>query len=173
MSLIELKSISTNDRLSEETPCYSAKLFWDGAHVATVANHGHGGPDMVDVVKGREGAFQAALAYIKALPPVPSGYEGIAPLNMDLELWCHLEVGKIADQKAILRALRRDLKSSIVFVKDKKIFTAKFKGVKQIEDRHIAAFKAQRPEITEILNGMPEAFALRIYAPLVVGEVQS
>jgi hypothetical protein len=168
---IELKSISTNERLSEETPCYSAKLYWNGAHVASVANHGHGGPDMVDVVKSREEAFRAAVAYIKALPPVPSGIEGFGPLAMDLELWCHLTVEKEAHRKTLLRAMKKDLKSAIVFERDGKIFTVKFKGVKVVDNRHVAAFKQMRPEITTVLNDLPEALALRIYAPLV--EVRS
>lgn len=44
---IELRKISHNTRLSEETHAYSADLFVDGAKVAEVSNHGHGGCDNV------------------------------------------------------------------------------------------------------------------------------
>jgi len=43
----ELKSLSLNLKLSEETPSYSAKVYLDGKYLADVSNHGHGGPDNV------------------------------------------------------------------------------------------------------------------------------
>lgn len=44
---IKLKSIQINMNISDETPCYSAKVYVDGRYFAKVSNHGHGGPDDV------------------------------------------------------------------------------------------------------------------------------
>src|SRR5690606_40643731 len=47
MIQIELKSIKVNQRLSEETFNYSAKLYADGKHIADIGNDGHGGADRI------------------------------------------------------------------------------------------------------------------------------
>ena len=163
---IELRHVETNARLSEETPCYSADLFWNGTKVANVANHGHGGPDMVRVID--KAGFDEAVAFVKALPKVPTGYEGIPDLDMDLELWCHMEVGKVEDRKEILKMLRKDLRTSVVFLKDGKLWWTKFKGVRKIEPKHLAHFRKTNPEATVILNDLTEAAAYEIYATRVL-----
>jgi hypothetical protein len=43
--LFELKAIKVNERLSEETFCYSANIYVGKTKVAEVSNHGHGGCD--------------------------------------------------------------------------------------------------------------------------------
>ena len=156
-----LKKISINTRLSDETPCYSADLCWDGQKVAEVSNHGHGGPDMVRVTK--QDCFDAVLAFIKTLPPVPSGFEGMDDLAMDLELWCHIEVGKVEDRKRMLAEMRRCIKRSIVTSEDGQIKTYSLKGQKTITAADIASFKAKYPD-KAILNEMPEADALEIFS---------
>lgn len=42
---IELRKISYNSRLSEETSAYSAQVWVDGEHIVDVLNRGHGGCD--------------------------------------------------------------------------------------------------------------------------------
>lgn len=42
---IKLKAIEVNERLSEETNCYAAKVYFDGKLAGEVGNHGHGGCD--------------------------------------------------------------------------------------------------------------------------------
>jgi hypothetical protein len=42
---IELRKISFNERMSEETNCYAADLYVDGKKVGEVGNDGHGGCD--------------------------------------------------------------------------------------------------------------------------------
>jgi len=43
--IIELKSIKWVKSMSQETPCYQAKVFVNGKHFADVENRGHGGGD--------------------------------------------------------------------------------------------------------------------------------
>lgn len=161
---IELRHIEHNARLSEETPCFSGDLFWKGQKVATVANHGHGGPDMVRVID--KAGFDEAVAFVKALPKVPSGYADLPELDMDLELWCHIEVGKIEDQKVMLKEMRKTLRSQIATVKDGKVQTYRVKGVKVMTPELVERFKRERPQEV-VLNSMPEAEAFAIYAPIV------
>lgn len=160
---IELKKISINTRLSEETVCYSADLVWNGKKVAEVSNHGHGGPDMVRVTD--QVGFDAAIAFVKAMPRVESEYfpDG---LPMDLELWCQTEVGKIEEEKRMRSALARLIKSKIVVSKDGQILTYGIKGVKLMTAEHVARFKASHPDAI-ILNTMPPEKALRIFSEQV------
>lgn len=164
---LELKNISTNKALSEETICYSAKLYWKGQHIAHVGNRGCGGPDEQTPMPGKRALLDEAEAYAKSLPAIPSGFEGLPELKMDLELWCSLRVSDEMDNKAVLSMLRRDMKKSVLVVKDGGISTFSWKGVKQVEQKHIDAIKAKHPTL-QILNGMPEAAALAIYKPLVL-----
>ena len=46
MLKIELKKVSHNARLSQETPAYTAEIWVDGKFFCEASNHGHGGPDM-------------------------------------------------------------------------------------------------------------------------------
>lgn len=165
---LELKSISVNQRLSEETYCYSARLFWNGKHVADVGNRGHGGPDEVNVVKGQDAAFAEAEAFVKALPPIPSEYspEG---LKMDLDLWCGVTLDEWMKEREIKLALRRDLKKSVVFIRDDQLFNVTFKDKAPISKRHIDHVKAKHPT-AKIVNELPEAEAIAIYRALVFHE---
>jgi len=43
--MITLKSIKINRQLSEETPCFSATVYFEGKKVGTVGNRGRGGPN--------------------------------------------------------------------------------------------------------------------------------
>ncbi len=51
--LIELKSIQVSQFASQETNCYTASLFVDGARWGTVGNEGRGGSDHFHGVDGR------------------------------------------------------------------------------------------------------------------------
>ena len=44
---ITSKNISHNERLSEETNCFSATIYIDGKKAGEASNHGHGGPTMI------------------------------------------------------------------------------------------------------------------------------
>jgi hypothetical protein len=165
---LELKSISVNQRLSEETYCYSARLFWNGKHVADVGNRGHGGPDEAHVVKGQEAAFAEAEAFVKSLPPIPSEYskDGLA---MDLDLWCGVTLDEYMKEREVKLALRRDLKKSVVFIRDGELFNMTFKDKAPISKKHIDYVKTKHPS-AKIVNELPGAEALSIYRALVFHE---
>jgi hypothetical protein len=70
---VELKNVSINQHLSEETPCYSATAYVDGVKLCTVSNRGHGGCDDAHPIQPRGGwksgeqAGEAARKMNKAL----------------------------------------------------------------------------------------------------------
>lgn len=159
---LELRNISRNEALSEETHCYSAKLFLDGVHIADVGNHGHGGPDHVHARKGHETALAKVEAYFKTLPPLPTEYKmpdgSPMELTQDLELWCGTQV----DDFIVLKDMRRALKRKVLIQKDGKIMEYSWKGLKEVTPKHVEHIRAKHPEAV-ILNSLPEVEALRIY----------
>jgi hypothetical protein len=155
---IELRNISINQRLSEETNCYTATLYLDGKAIAEVGNRGCGGPDEVHHRNGCADALAKVEAYCKSLPPIPSEYFADG-LPMNLELWCGLRV----DESLYLKDLRRLVKTKILFKEEgKPLMTSTFKGCKAITPAHIKAFRTMHPAAA-ILNDMPEAEALALF----------
>jgi hypothetical protein len=112
---IELKNIQVMESMSEETPCYTASLYHNGALVAKVSNHGHGGPDRIEPVKGiTYGMIASIEAAVKdTFPPIDMSEYGMEPLPADLESICH----QLVEDNRILKSLKRTLKTKLVFFK--------------------------------------------------------
>ena len=71
---IELKKISFNERMSEETNCFIADLYINGKKVGYVKNDGHGGcTDYRGNSKEDNVLIREAEAYCKTLPKVKYG----------------------------------------------------------------------------------------------------
>ena len=83
-----LTAIRLNNRKSEETPCFTAKLHFEGAAYA-VKNGGHGGGN--DYFPQLSSAVHAALNKWAAstFPPITEcgGCKLRKPLPMDFETW--------------------------------------------------------------------------------------
>ena len=68
---IELKKISFNERMSEETNCFVADLYIDGKKVGYVKNDGQGGQtDYRGYTQADNETIRKAEAYCKTLPKV-------------------------------------------------------------------------------------------------------
>lgn len=86
---IELKKIEFNERMSEETNCFSADLYINGKHVGEASNHGHGGPTNYQSFTDEGHALiKEAEAYCKTLPPYTYEMSGEThSIDMDLEMY--------------------------------------------------------------------------------------
>ena len=72
-----LKNVSVNQRMSEETTCFSANVYRDGVKVLAVSNRGYGGAHGYDeYVKG---SLAEADAYAKTRPATVYQSVTIAP----------------------------------------------------------------------------------------------
>ncbi|NDV69979.1 hypothetical protein [Dysgonomonas sp. 25] len=80
---IELRNVSYNERLSEDSHCFSADLFADGKKIASCSDGGHGGMTRISPYKGCEEELRQIEEYAKSLPPVIDQH---FKLEMDLEL---------------------------------------------------------------------------------------
>jgi len=101
---IELRKISYNARLSQETNAFAADVYIDGVKAGTAENAGHGGSTNVFL-----GAKQKeAEAFCAAMPPVDC--HG-TKLEMDLELY----IGELLEKHLVEKEQKRWIKTKLCF----------------------------------------------------------
>lgn len=112
---LELKNITHNERLSEETPAYAGTVYVDGKPMLDVSNNGQGGSDMVHGNKAwKEWTYPAVRDLVEKIdaylaenhPPVEIGY-GHEPMTCDFELWCGEQLERHLTMKVIHRYLKK------------------------------------------------------------------
>lgn len=149
---LELRNISHNERLSEETNAYSAKLYLDGKHIADVSNHGHGGCDNVYPAKGFTYQDIANLeAKIKATYAA-TVYEDLT-IAPSLESVC----GDLLTKWLIVRDLKRPMKKKVLYIEDGKVYSCGYKVplTPDLLDKCKAHIAAKYPRAI-ILNGLSD-----------------
>lgn len=139
--LIELRKLRIVKALSEETPCYTAEVWIDGALAFHASNRGHGGADDYRPV----GAITEAEVniWLKGNRPTRS-FHGMT-FEPDLE---H-EVARLMDEAEHLALLRRRLRTNVVTIENGDVFIYPLKG--RAVAALISAIRAKKPDI-EILN---------------------
>jgi hypothetical protein len=98
-----LKNIKINEKVSEETLCFSAKLYYNNKYIADVSNTGHGGQN--NYWSRDFEAIRAFQAYAHSLPPVVTPQYGELKMTADL----------LIDQMISDVQLRRSCKRRTVF----------------------------------------------------------
>jgi hypothetical protein len=116
--LIELKNLKTLASLSEETHCYTAKIYVDGKPAFNASNHGHGGCDNYDPIAPFTYADVKRISdWLGENRPPITGYG--SELKVDLEL----EVGQLINDEIARKRLARILKSQIAVLTDRGVAT--------------------------------------------------
>ena len=143
---IELKNLKINERMSEETTCFSATVYVDGKRAFEACNRGHGGPNEY------HGDYEAAQKYAASLPPYVMKEEGetceemtIRSLPYDLDML----IDDLINDAQYEKLIKRDLKY-VAIVKDCKYYTTKAPNTPEM----VAAVQKKYPTAT-ILNTMP------------------
>lgn len=162
---IELKKVDYSERASEETYCFYAEVYIDGAHVGSVQNNGQGGPHIF------RGKFEDRLnEYGKGLPRVTSKIKskddptGFFTYQPDAESL----INDTLDDFLTRRDLKRSLAAKILFTKTTKpgLFESKRLKPEQkhlIKDRDEGRIKAIFRDTDKILNFLPFDDALKIF----------
>lgn len=155
---IEVKKISHNARLSEETMCFSADLYIDGKNIGTVSNRGHGGSNDFGVYGAEnQAAMYRAEQFCKELP-VYRSYD--MDLPMDLEFFVTLLVSREISRKEFLRLC----KTKVVHQrKDGEIYTASVPKGRTPDENYCAGYQNHFPDV-KVLNFLPIDEALTIYS---------
>lgn len=174
MRNIELKRISYNERLSEETFAYAADVYLDGRLFASVSNDGHGGCDMQHPANGfTYKDLEALNAEIKATYPKETHTDLTIKgeplvIEPDLEHVCHgllMKWLEAKDNKRIDNKIKRELEKTVVYYDPARcgIFTIKKNAVAQFgKVEMIRAVKRKFP-YAKVLNEMPIDEAVALY----------
>lgn len=148
MAKVELRNVTHNRRLSEETPAFAADVFIDGKKAGEVRNNGCGGANFY-----HPPALLFALNGIALKEPALVAEWGEVPCDADTI------IARLLDAFLIERDLRRLLKSKVVFVDDGKIWQTPRIGTFPMLER-MAKEKAASGKVVLNLLPFPEALAL-------------
>ena len=148
--LIELRKLKVIKALSEETSCYTAEIWIDGALAFLASNRGQGGAD--DYRQNGTITEAEVDRWLKAHRTTRT-YQGI-----NLEPSLEQEIATLIDEAESVSALRRRLRTNIVTIEDGAVYSYPLK--KRPAEPLIAAIRSKKPT-AEILNGADEATLLK------------
>jgi len=155
---VTLKNIQHNERLSEETFCYSANVYFDGKRVGQVQNRGHGGCDEehVDDADG----WNAMVEYIDTLPIEEAKMGDVTfQIGPDVESVCTDIVANFLIAKDLKSLLRRRF---VWQTADGEVRECKRPAGSTVEAMQ-EVMNENSPGGAKLLNAMPFAEALAIY----------
>jgi hypothetical protein len=140
---IELKNVTYNARLSEETAAFAATVYVDGKKRGEAKNDGHGGMTFI---------YPQALhdeidAYAKTLPTVEAYGEHLQPDG-------DMVIGDILADYLTRKDLKRQLAKKTLFVREGKLYSMKMKGLRPKDAGAV------------VLNDLPLDEAVVIYVKL-------
>jgi len=138
---LELKKVTYNARLSQETSAFAAEIWIDGAKRGSVMNDGGGAPNRYE----DRAAEKEIDAYAKTLPKVKSPFS-----DDEYERDTDMIVGDLLDEHLEGKRLARMMKTKTVFVRGGKIYSVKAGG-----------HRAQSGDV--VLNTMPLDEAVKAF----------
>lgn len=126
---IELKKISVNEGLSEETTAFHAELFVNGVNVGYAKNSGHGGPTDCHPHHEHRELFKQAEDFCLTLPPmkIPAKQGKGFEYPMDLETFVELLLENHLKEKDA-KKLVKQMDKAILFEDDRGINVISWKG---------------------------------------------
>ena len=152
---VELKCVRLNQRLSEETNCFSADLWCDGVNVGEVTNRGMGGPNEYRARVGMVSKLQAFFVYAKTVHP-EFKYEPEDVLISDL-------LDDAADAKRLAKLVKQCQRSTL-FIKPGEQKTGVYWEIKvPITPELRAKVLAKHPGVT-FINDDPQAYHAKCVA---------
>ncbi|KEQ53761.1 hypothetical protein [Sphingobium chlorophenolicum] len=118
--LIELRKLKIIKALSDETPCYTAEIWIDGALAFLASNRGHGAADDYRQV----GALteHAVNAWLRAHRPTRTFHGHTFEPDMEHE------VARLMDEAEQTVLLRRRLRTHVITIEDGDVYTYPLKG---------------------------------------------
>lgn len=155
---VELKAIKFYKNSSQETLCYSGKVYVNGKFAVEVGNAGFGGCDEQRPnrkFKGHETIVEELDSYFRRTEKAWMGFNGA--IFCDLEMWCGRQIVK----NDIRKSLKRNLKKEVYFYKkdEKNLYSIPIKkNPKQVVIMHV---KNKYPK-AKILNEMDIEVAVNL-----------
>lgn len=108
---VELKAVKINERLSEETTCFSATIMIDGKKAGEASNRGCGGNTDIHI-PDRE-LRDRFLAWAKSLPPLPPDprWPDLGEFPMDAEAL----IDQLVEAESRRQWLKRQCRTKTLF----------------------------------------------------------
>lgn len=157
---IELRRISHNSRLSEETYAFTADVWIDGAKAGDVRNSGHGGAHMWHPYE-----LEARIdAYAQTLPPVDTSDLYNDGKTHTMDMCAEILVNNLVTQWLRAKDMKKALAKRILYTLPDKAGVYQTKVLPNVQtilanrDDVFAKLKADK-----VLNYLPEAEALALY----------
>jgi hypothetical protein len=160
---VTLKNIKHAEFASQETHCYEATLYVDGARWGVVSNEGHGGADMFHGERPYRDSLKALDERIaREYPKIE--FDGMEPMDASLETVCGYLVNQWLAQRDIARELTRCTKGKVGFFKEPpakgaSIFTIPLGSTPL--DKVVDHVRTKYPGAV-VLNTMPKPEALAV-----------
>ena len=150
---IELRNIKLSAFMSRETHCFQAVVYVDGKRASVVENDGQGGCDC-----WHERGVQARVeAHARTLPPAIGGDN---PLPMSAEIL----IGNLLNEHIRAQALKRALAKRIVFTRDGGVYETRTMPRADLTRLLADPQINEKLNATHVLNNLPFAVALNLYA---------
>lgn len=147
---IELRKIRTFAGMSEETHCYTADLYVDGAKWGEVSNEGHGGPDNFHGIGGKNWADIKTLnERIAATYPQVECFGTM--LTESLEMLCGGLVNDFLTDRDFTRAMGR----KVMFIGSDKPGIRYYPVKKGFTFEQVAAHARAKHPTARLLVDMP------------------
>jgi len=159
---LEVKNLSHYAKGSEETPCYHAMVYINGKKAIAISNDGRGSMDHQHPYDGFcHEDIKLANEWCKkkfgqrSFTFQSNDGEEVCTYDVDLEQYCHDELYKWLDTKA----LKKDLKKQYLFVEDGHLMGYKRKGT----DEEFKQFFEKNHPNEKCLNFLPFDDALKMF----------
>ena len=176
---IEIKNLKHSEFASRETHCYEATVWVDGSRSFIAENDGHGGADLYTPLKG--GTMSEVNAVLKRIAdhhrpklskrnPIIGTEDNEWIEKLSVDAIAEIVINDLVTQKLMGRDLKKSLKKVVLYRdnNDGKVYEASFRGVKQIEQRHIDKVIEENPN-SIALNSLPFDEALKVYVEALQG----
>ena len=148
---IEVRNVKVAKFASEETLCFEAKVVINDVVAGTVRNDGHGGCNNYEP----RSLFDTLNKHAKTLPDITK-YD--PPLKMDADL----VIDFLVQDYLAAKDFKKTIASRVLCVDTEGFVVQTKKLPKGTDVLAVARTFAQRPNITQVLNLLPEEEALAI-----------
>lgn len=111
---ITIANLKHSPSLSQETHAFTATVLVDGVRAFHASNHGHGGPDFYDPIKGYTGPSENEInEWLKNNTPKIKEY------GMELDNSLDIVVGDLINDALRMKEIKKMVKTKILVIEEK------------------------------------------------------
>lgn len=154
---IELKALKYSDFASQETHCFQANIYIDGVKRGTADNDGRGGMTSIHPHQ----LYSEIKLHTDKIPPRIVKY-GNTEMSLDTSPDSYID--ELVTLALHEKDLKRAMKTRILFTRENQVFETQKLSVAQMAADFKNPHLKERLKADKILNLLPIAEALKLYA---------